>query len=55
MIDFDFFLFNNSESSQQDIPVFDNNGLWFYQGIGFSQKRDLTNTIRHLIDNSTPF
>ena len=37
----------------QDIPKFDNNGLWFYQGIGFSQKRDLIATIRHLIDNST--
>ena len=37
----------------KDIPIFDNNGLWFYQGIGFSQKCDLIATIRHLIDNST--
>ncbi len=34
------------------IPEFDSNGLWFYQGIGFSERRDLTATIRYLIDNS---
>ncbi len=34
------------------IPKFDDNGLWFYQGIGFSKWRNLTATILYLVENS---
>lgn len=34
------------------IPEFDENGLWFYQGIGFSKWRNLTATILKLVENS---
>ena len=34
------------------IPEFDENGLWFYQGIGFSKLRTLTATILYLVENS---
>jgi hypothetical protein len=33
-------------------PEFDDNGLWFYMGIGFSQFRSLNTTIIYLIDSS---
>lgn len=46
------FTHNGKWYTLQNIPVFDNNGLWFYQGIGFSKYRDLNSTIRHLIDCS---
>ncbi len=34
------------------IPEFDENGLWFYQGIAFSKWRTLTATILYLVENS---
>ncbi len=33
-----------------DIPRFDEQGLWFYQGIGFSQAGTLKSTVVHLVD-----
>lgn len=47
------FTHNGKWYTLQTIPAFDNNGLWFYQGIGFSKYLDLNATIRHLIDSST--
>ncbi len=46
------FTHNGKWYTLQNIPKFDNNGLWFYQGIGFSQRLTLNATICHLIDNS---
>jgi hypothetical protein len=46
------FTHNGKWYTLKTIPAFDNNGLWFYQGIGFSKYRDLNSTIRHLIDSS---
>lgn len=36
----------------EHIPEFDDNGLWFYQGIGFSKWRNLTATILYLVEKS---
>lgn len=36
----------------KDSPSFDEHGLWFYHGIGFSQCGTLRNTLVHLIDSS---
>lgn len=36
-----------------DIAKFDANGLWFYRDVGFSKNGNLTQTIIHLIKNST--
>jgi len=33
-------------------PVFDRDGLWHWEGIGFSRRGALTETIRHLIEKS---
>ncbi|MFH1184738.1 MAG: hypothetical protein V1755_06820 [Chloroflexota bacterium] len=33
-----------------DIPRFDEHGLWFYQGIGFSQAGTLKSTVARLVD-----
>ncbi len=49
---FSSFTHNGKWYILQNIPEFDRNGLWFYQGIGFSKWRDLNTTIRHLIENS---
>ena len=46
------FTHNGKWYTLHNIPKFDNSGLWFYQGIGFSQWRNLNTTICHLIDNS---
>lgn len=35
-----------------DSPVFDRDGLWHYQGIGFSEHRSLTATIGYLVGRS---
>lgn len=35
------------------IPRFGNNGLWFYQNIGFSRVGSLTSTLVNLIENSS--
>ena len=35
-----------------DIPRFDDNGLWFFQGIGFSRFRTLKETLVHLVEQS---
>ena len=47
------FTHNGKWYTLESIPVFDNNGLWFYQGIGFSIYRNLNATIRRLIDDSS--
>lgn len=47
------FTHNGKWYTLESIPVFDNNGLWFYQGIGFSIYRNLNATIRCLIDDSS--
>lgn len=49
---FSSFTHNSKWYTLQNIPEFDHNGLWFYQGIGFSQWRDLNTTIRYLVENS---
>ena len=36
----------------KSIPIFNKNGLWFYQNIGFSKVRNLTSTILYLLDIS---
>ena len=47
------FTHNGKWYTLESIPVFDNNGLWFYEGIGFSIYRDLNATIGRLIDDSS--
>jgi predicted transcriptional regulator len=47
------FTHNGKWYTLESIPVFDNNGLWFYEGIGFSIYRDLNATICRLIDDSS--
>lgn len=46
------FTHNGKWYTLEFIPVFDHNGLWFYQDIGFSVFRDLNTTICNLINNS---
>lgn len=46
------FTHNGKWYTLEQIPEFDENGLWFYQGIGFSKLRDLAATINYLVDNS---
>jgi hypothetical protein len=38
--------------TMSDIPQFDQYGLWFHQGVGFSRVGTLKNTIVELIENS---
>ena len=45
--------FNGKYYTLQDIPVFDENGLWVYNDIRFSMHGNLTSTIQYLIDNSS--
>ena len=46
------FTHNGKWYTLEHIPEFDKNGLWFYQGIGFSKLRNLTATILYLVENS---
>ncbi len=46
------FTHNGKWYTLHNVPVFDNDGLWFYKGIGFSKYQDLNATIRHLIEKS---
>ena len=46
------FTHNGKWYTLEHIPEFDENGLWFYQGIGFSKLRNLTATILYLVENS---
>jgi len=46
------FTHNGKWYTLENIPEFDENGLWFYQGIGFSKWRNLTTTILYLVENS---
>jgi len=46
------FTHNGKWYTLEYIPEFDENGLWFYQGIGFSKWRNLTATILYLVENS---
>lgn len=32
----------------QDVPRFDDSGLWFFKGVGFSLRRTLKETLVHL-------
>jgi len=43
---------NSSALTLPDIPLFDANGLWEYQGSCFSRWKTLTETIHRLVDNS---
>ena len=43
---------NRSALTLSDIPEFNSNGLWDYQGFRFSRWRTLKKTIQHLVDNS---
>jgi hypothetical protein len=36
----------------QDVPRFDDSGLWFFKGVGFSLRRTLKETLVHLVDHS---
>lgn len=47
------FTHNGKWYTLEYMPEFDENGLWFYHGIGFSKWRNLTATILYLIENST--
>lgn len=44
--------FNNRYYVLKDIPVFDEFGIWIYNGISFSKYGNLTKTIIGLVDNS---
>ncbi len=44
--------FNGSYYTLQDIPIFDENGLWIYNDIRFSQNGNLKSTITYLVGNS---
>jgi len=46
------FTHNGKWYTLEYIPEFDENGLWFYHGIGFSKRRNLTATILYLVENS---
>ncbi len=46
------FTHNGKWYTLEHIPEFDENGLWFYQGIGFSKWRNLAATILYLVENS---
>lgn len=46
------FTHNGKWYTLHDVPKFDIDGLWFYNGIGFSQLKDINSTIFHLIDKS---
>lgn len=46
------FTHNGKWYTLEHIPEFDKNGLWFYQGIGFSKWRNLTATILYLVEKS---
>ena len=46
------FTHNGKWYTLEHIPEFDENGLWFYQGIGFSKWRNLVATILYLVENS---
>jgi len=46
------FTHNGKWYTLERIPEFDEDGLWFYQGIGFSKCRNLTATILYLVENS---
>ena len=46
------FTHNGKWYTLKHIPEFNKDGLWFYQGIGFSKCRNLTATILHLVENS---
>ena len=45
--------FNGSYYTLQNIPIFDENGLWIYNDIRFSQHGNLKSTIQYLVDNSS--
>lgn len=45
--------FNGSYYTLQDIPIFDQDGLWVYNDIRFSRHGNLKNTIQYLVDNSS--
>lgn len=36
----------------QDVPRFDDSGLWFFKEVGFSLRRTLKETLVHLVDHS---
>ena len=36
----------------RDIPQFDRDGLWQYQGVGFSRYGSLKSTVEHLVDDA---
>lgn len=46
------FTHNGRWYTLEHIPEFDENGLWFYKGIGFSKSRNLTATILYLVESS---
>lgn len=46
------FTHNGKWYTLEHIPEFDENGIWFYQDIGFSIRRNLTATIVYLVENS---
>jgi hypothetical protein len=45
--------FNSSYYTLHDIPVFDQDGLWWYEGIGFSRAGTLGATIVELVERSS--
>src|SRR6266545_3129151 len=36
----------------QEIPEFDEEGLWHYQGVCFSRQGSLKNTVEHIVNDS---
>jgi predicted transcriptional regulator len=45
--------YNGSYYTLQEIPIFDENGLWIYKDIRFSRHGNLKSTIQYLVDNSS--
>jgi hypothetical protein len=50
---FSSFTHNSKWYTLSSIPEFDNNGLWFYNQIGFSRHGNLKQNIVHFIDKSS--
>ncbi len=46
------FSHNSKWYTLKTIPVFDKNGIWFYQDIGFSRHGNLNQTILYFVDKS---
>jgi len=43
---------SSPEGTFKDIPQFDRDGLWHYQGVGFSRYGSLRSTIEHLVEDA---